>query len=177
MMSPGLLEWPWTQWLLTLFHSCSLFSCSWLLLISLFLIIYESFLLLACSCSFAVGLIIRKLGLSVRLLVQLLPQRPRWSTVQGSSPPGHQVITKLRFVMSCWLGNPRVLSLSASSKLPPHTIPMPMVQSAKGKDEVGSRQLPLKNVVQKWNMSLSLISHWLELSPIDAPGCKGGWEM
>lgn len=117
-MSPGLSEWPWTRRLLTLFHSCSIFSCSWLLLVSLRLLIYESLLLPVCSCSSAVGLTIRRLRLSVRLLVQLLWQRPRCSAIQGSSPPGHHATHVLNVLLS---GQPEGAVLASFIKqLPTH---------------------------------------------------------
>lgn len=74
-----------------------------------------------CSCSSAVGLKIRKLGLSVRVLVQLLLQRPRWSAVQGSSPPGQHETQALNVLLTVQsYGAVRVGIIRAAPHLHPY---------------------------------------------------------
>lgn len=129
--SQGLLQWPWTKWPQTS-EFVLLFCCLWglLLLISL---------CLPFSCPFSFQCVpahllwtwkIKKLGLSVRLLVRLLSQRPVVSS--ATTPPG-QCETQVLNV--CWLSSPRVLSLQHHQSCPPPPSLCPRSSLHRGKEE------------------------------------------
>lgn len=98
-MSPGLLEWPWTRRLPTLFHSCSIFSCSWLLLISLSLLFMSPFFF---RCAPAHLLWAWQSGNYVCQLGFWFSCCDRDHAVQPSKALLLQVIMQLKFLMSCW---------------------------------------------------------------------------
>lgn len=146
--SQGLLEWLWTKWPQTS-EFVLLFCCLWGLLfwfhcVCLFHVLSPSsmFLLICCGLE----------NQETRFISEVIGSAVVTETSgQQCNTLLLQVSVKLRFLVSCWLYSPRVLSFSASSKLSPTSIPMSTVQSAQGKRGMASMQLLFKNVAQKWN--------------------------